>query len=114
KGVAVDAVADRLAHGRFTDTGRAAVAGVQVEPERDGAARGKPCVVGEWVEVDEVGVNVRDVIARPVQLAADEGVAGCGVGGDGRRPDRGFRWSPAPVVRVWLPLDDRARVAVEH
>ena len=114
EGVAVDAVADRLAHGRFVDPGGSAVAGVEVEPKRHRAARGEPGVVGLRVEVDVVGVDVRDVVAGPVQLAADQRVAGGGVGGDGRRVDLGLRGGPAPVVRVGLPLDQRACVAGEH
>ena len=71
-------------------------------------------MIGLRVEVDVVGVDVRDVVTRPVQLAADERVAGRGIGGDGGGPDRGFRWRATPVAGIGLPLDHRARVAVEH
>src|SRR5207237_5767198 len=80
----------------------------------DGGARGEPGVVRQRVEVDVVLVDVRYVVAGPVELPADERIAGRGVGRDRRGVDLRFGRRSAPIARVRLPLDQGAGVAGEH
>ena len=64
----------------IVDAGGPPVAGVEVEVEGDGVARGEPDVVGHRVEVDVLGADIGDVVAGPVQRAADQRLGRGGVG----------------------------------